>query len=143
MKMSILSKFLIVNLVLITLACNVKKGNSSVQPSIMKDSVVYRGCQENIRMTAGAVVVLQLEAIQGTGYQWLVKDSSPMLKQLNSDNLEYVKPVSKEVMAGQSGFQVLRFKALEAGEGLLRLEYRRTFEAGIEKSCVIKFRIDK
>jgi predicted secreted protein len=143
MKMSLLIKLLIINFFLITLACNVKKGNSSVQPAVMKDMIVFRGCQENIRVAAGAVVVLELEAIQGTGYQWLVKDSLPILKQLNSGNLEYMVPDSKEVMAGKAGFQVLRFKALETGEGILRLEYRRTFEAGIEKSCVIKFRIDK
>jgi predicted secreted protein len=143
MKMSFLTKLLIINFCVISLACNVRKGNSNVQSAGTKGTVVFRGCQENIRVAAGDVVVFQLEAIQGTGYQWMVKDSLPMLKQLDSGNLEYVVSDSREVMAGKAGFQVLRFKAVGAGEGTLRLEYKRTFEAGIEKSCVIKCLVEK
>jgi len=44
-------------------------------------------------------------------------------------------------MPGQKGLQILQFKAIEKGEGIIQLDYKRTFEKGIEKSCVIKIEI--
>jgi predicted secreted protein len=140
---SLLKKGGIIFLILIAVACNVKKGNSSGQSAVMKDTVSFLGCQDQIRLKAGSIAEIKLEAIEGTGYQWLVKEPSPLLKQLHADMLMYSSSENKEGMTGKAGYQILLFMAVEAGEGVIRLEYKRTFEPGVDKSCSIKFTVEK
>lgn len=127
-------------LFLITVACNVNKGNSVIKESRMNDTIVFTGCQEEISLKAGSLVEIKLEAIKGTGYQWLLKDPCPLLQQIETDAIKYI---SSEVnMPGQKSWQVLQFKAMKKGECVIQLEYKRVFEKGIEKSCTIKIIID-
>ena len=72
----------------------------------------------------------------------MVKEPSPLLQQLGSDVLEYSSPENRESMPGQAGFQILRFKALNKGNGEVLLEYKRTFEQQVEKSCRIKIEVE-
>jgi predicted secreted protein len=130
-------------IILVTFSCNVRKGNSTGNKTSMKDALVFIGCQEQIKLAVGTVAVIKLEAIEGTGYQWLVKGPTTLLQQIGADLLEYSASENKEGMPGKASFQVLRFKAVTAGEEVIQLDYKRTFEAGIEKSCIIKFIIEK
>ena len=141
--------YLIRNLCLICcvpliLACTGdNSGVSSVQQeSAAKDTPLVVGCQEKINATVGKIIEIRLEAIQGTGYQWLLKGESPLLEPIQSDVLRYAPPDANEVMAGRKGFQILEFKAVKKGEGQIQLEYRRTFEKGIEKSCTMKIVVE-
>jgi predicted secreted protein len=127
---------------IIAISCNVNRGNASHQKTQMKDTLVYTGCQEKIILKTGSTVEIRLEAIQGTGYQWILKEPSPLLQQLGSDVLEYSSPENRENMVGQAGFQILRFKALNIGIGEVLLEYKRTFEEQVEKSCRIKIEVE-
>jgi len=108
----------------------------------MKDTLVFTGCREKLSIKAGSVVEIRLEAIQGTGYQWLLKEPSPLVQQINPDVLEFTSQEMKEGTPGEAGFQVLRFKALEKGSGEVLLEYRRTFENTVEKSCRMKIEVE-
>ena len=138
----IIKKVSIICTLIMVISCNFNKGNSVRQESMMKDTLVFTGCQEKISLKAGSVAEIRLEAIQGTGYQWLLKEASPILQQLGSDVLEYSSPENKENMTGQAGLQVLRFKALNKGNVEVLLEYKRTFENQVEKSCRIKIEIE-
>ena len=138
---NIIQRLCIICILFIAVACNIKRGNSVSKDSPMKDALVLTGCQEKIEMEVGSTVEIKLEAITGTGYQWLLKTPSPLLEQLEPDILRYSTPENKEVMPGRESFQVLRFKALEKGKGQIELQYKRTFEEGIEKSCVIDIEI--
>lgn len=138
---TLIKKLGIVLILFTAMTCNVKTGNSSSQKSAMKDTLVFVGCQEKIKLEAGSIAELKLEAIQGTGYQWLLKDKPGLVEQIGPDALEYSVPEDKEGMTGAGGFQVLRFRALKTGTEKLQLEYRRTFEGGVEKSCVIEVEV--
>ena len=142
MSTNFFQKIGIVCFLFVIIACNVNKDKSISQESRMKNTLVFTGCQEKIGMKAGSTAEIRLEAIQGTGYQWIVKEPSPLLQQLGSDVLEYSSPENKENMPGQAGFQVLRFKALNKGNGEVLLEYKRTFEEKVEKSCRIKLEVE-
>ena len=119
------------------IACNVNRGKSVSQGSRMDDTIVYTGCQEKISLKAGSTFEIRMEAISGTGYQWMIKAAVPFLKSLNSDELEFIPPETRENMPGQNGFQVLRFKTLNKGSGEILLEYKRVWEEKAEKSCRI------
>lgn len=108
----------------------------------MKDTISFTGCQEKITISEGSVFEIKLEAISGTGYQWLMKESTLLVEQLEPDELNYSSAEDKEEMPGHETYQILQFKALGKGEGMIKLLYRRTFEEGIEKSCEIKIQIE-
>ena len=142
MLTTIIRRFGLIFFLIIAVSCNVNRSSSSNQNTQMKDTLVYTGCQEIISLKTGTTVEIKLEAIQGTGYQWMVKEPSPLLQQLGSDVLEYSSPENRESMPGQAGFQILRFKALNKGNGEVLLEYKRTFEQQVEKSCRIKIEVE-
>lgn len=124
------------------IACNVHRGKSVSQEAQMNDTVIFTGCQERIGLKEGSVAEIRLEAISGTGYQWVMKDTASLLKSLNSDELEFIPSKNTENMPGQGGFQVLRFKALKKGNGEIFLEYKRPWEEKTEKSCRIIIQVD-
>ena len=132
----------IICLLVLGIACNAKKGNSAKQDPVMRDTIAFVGCQEKISINAGSIFEIKLEAISGTGYQWLVKESSPLIVQLEPDVLKFATQENKEGVPGHEGFQILQFKAVQKGEAVIKLEYRRTFEEGIEKSCDIKVQVE-
>jgi len=137
-----IQRFGVALLLLLAFACNTRKGNSVNQQSPMKDTLVFVGCQEKISMTVGSIVEIKLEAIKGTGYQWILKEPSPLIQQIETDVLKYSTSEGKEDIPGQKSYQVLQFKALEKGKGKIELEYKRTFEKGIEKTCLIEIEIE-
>ena len=137
-----IQRFGITLMMLLTIACNTRTGKSVNQQSPMKDTLVFIGCQEKISMKVGSIVEIKLEAIKGTGYQWILKEPSPLIQQIETDVLKYSTPESKEDIPGQKSYQVLQFKALEKGKVKIELEYKRTFEKGIEKTCLIEIEIN-
>jgi predicted secreted protein len=126
------------------LACTGNSGVPVQEKSAAKDTLLVVGCQEKINATVGKIIEIRLEAIQGTGYQWLQKGESPLLEPIQSDVLRYASPDANEEMPmpGRKGFQILEFKAVKKGEGQIQLEYSRTFEKGIEKTCTMKIVVE-
>ncbi len=140
MIVQFIKRFVLICLMFIAVGCNVNKGNSS--RTQMKDTVQFTGCQEKISLKADDILEIRLEAIQGTGYQWVVKEPLPFLQQLESDVLQYSPAEGKEPTPGLAGYQILRFKVLSKGEGVIQLEYKRTFEGQVEKSCEMKIKAE-
>jgi len=136
----LIRKFGIIWLSFVMIACNANKGKSVNQESTMRDTLVFTGCQEQITLKPGAVFEIKLEAVKGTGYQWLLKEPSLLLQEIEADEIRYSS--DEENKPGQNSFQILQFKALKKGEGVINLEYRKTFEKNIEKSCTVKIIIE-
>jgi predicted secreted protein len=108
----------------------------------MNDTLKIEGCQDKIKIKVGSVVEIKLEAIPGTGSQWLLKDSSQLLQLLDGDNLKFSTPDTKQPTPGQKGRQALHFKAIKKGEETIHLEYKRTWETEISDSCKIKIEVN-
>lgn len=136
----IIRKCGILLLFFIIMACNANKGNSSIKDSRMNDTLVFTGCQKEITLKTGSLFEIKLEAVKGTGYQWLLKEPCQLLQLIENDVIRYSS--DEENKPGQKSYQVLQFKALKKGEGIIQLEYKRTFEKGIENTCSIKIVID-
>ncbi|WP_242205183.1 protease inhibitor I42 family protein [Aestuariivivens insulae] len=117
-------------------ACNNHKkyvNNNSIAAQ-NNDTLVLNGCQKNIKVAKGTIIEIQLEAVPVIGYEWILKDASKHLKEHKTDILKYTE-------LGQTNFQVLYFEAKKRGTETIQLEYRRVFEKGIKKMCVINIEI--
>jgi len=106
----------------------------------MRDTLVFTGCQEQINLKPGAVFEIKLEAVKGTGYQWLLKEPCQCLQMIENDVIRYSSDGENKL--GQKSYQILQFKVLKKGKEIIQLEYKRTFEKGIEKTCSIKIVIE-
>ncbi|MDH4139775.1 MAG: protease inhibitor I42 family protein [Coriobacteriia bacterium] len=75
---------------------------------------------------AGRVLRVELPSNPTTGYGWQVMDLPEQLRQVGEIEYE-ADPVDEEIV-GAGGTEILRFEGVEAGNGTLRLEYRRAWE---------------
>lgn len=106
------------------------------------DTVKIQGCQDMIKMKAGSIVELKLEAVPGSGYQWLLKDPSQLLELLDADNLKFTTAETEKPTPGKSGHQILHFKAIKKGNETIKLEYKRTWEKEVTDNCVMKVEVN-
>lgn len=141
MSTYILARFCIISFFFITITCNVNNGHTNSQKGSMNDTLKIEGCQANIKMDVGSIVELKLNATPGSGYQWLLKDSSKLLQQMGADSLKFSNPETEQPMPGQPGKQILHFKAMKKGEEMIHFIYKRIWENEIIDSCSIKFEV--
>ena len=127
------------------LACNAKSGGTgNSQTAGSGDTIKIEGCPEAaVKGKVGGILELKLEAVPGSGYQWLVKDSLPFLVLQDRDSLKFTKPDTQEPTPGMSGHQLLHFKMVSEGTGTLKLEYKRTWESELMNTCEMKIEVSK
>ena len=142
MSAYILERIFMMSFLFIAITCNVNNGKTNSQKVQMNDTLKIEGCGENIKMDIGSIVELKLNTIPGAGYQWLLKDSSQLLQQLGADSLKFSKPESGQPPVGQQGYQFLHFKAVNKGEEIIHLVYKRIWEQEIADSCAIKVEVN-
>ena len=123
------------------MACNVNSGKSGIQQTSVADTVQIDGCKDSVRVKSGGILELKLNAIPGSGYQWLLKDSAKLLQLLDADSLKFSRPDVENPAPGRPGFQFLHFKAIKKGNEVLNLEYKRTWEKDIEDQCRINVEV--
>jgi predicted secreted protein len=130
-------------LLFVIAACNANGGSARKgQKMSGNDTIKVNGCQESsIRAKVGSILELKLEAVPGSGFQWLQKEPSQMLQLLDPDSLKFTRPESSEPTPGSSGHQVLHFKVIKEGTGTLRLEYKRTWESELMNQCELKIEV--
>ena len=118
------------------IACNNygKYANNNPLSVYSNDTLVFNGCQENIKAAKGSIVEIQLEAVPAIGYEWIQKDTSTFLKPHKTDLLKYIK-------LEQTNFQVLYFEAKRRGAETIQMEYKRVFEKDIKKTCKINVEV--
>lgn len=138
----ILERILMMGFLFIAFTCNVNNGKTNSQKVQMSDTLKIEGCQENIKMDIGSIVEIKLEAIPGTGSQWLLKDSLQLLQQLGADRIQFSKPETGQPPVGQKVYQILHFKAVNKGEEIIHLVYKRIWEKEIADSCAIKVEVN-
>lgn len=136
MNRFISSSFGLVSCCLITFACKLNNGQSPNKRLSSNDTLVIVGCQDKIEAEVGSILEIQLEAVPATGYEWLVKDSTSLLKEHKTDVIKYHREEG-------NSFQVLQFEAISKGIEIIHLEYRRVFEKGVEKQCTIEIEISE
>lgn len=140
-----LSKLSFVVFLWAAIACNINSGSiKNSKNDSTGDTVKVDGCQENlIRMKVGTILECKLEAVPGSGYQWLQKDSPQLLKLLDPDSLKFTRPETNEPTPGAPGHQILHFKVMKEGTEILKLEYKRTWETELMNKCEMKIEVTK
>lgn len=133
----------------VIIACNANGGGTKqtqkeTQKVSMNDTIKINGCQGNqVQTKVGNILELKLEAVPGSGYQWLQKDPSQLLKLLDPDSLKFTKPETTEPTPGASGHQFLHFKVIKEGTETLKLEYKRAWETELMNTCEMKIEVTK
>ncbi|GAA3575002.1 hypothetical protein GCM10022395_25100 [Snuella lapsa] len=132
----ILKYLLVASFFWLIIACNNRKKYANNDPLLVQnsDTLVFNGCQESIKVAKGSIIEMQLEAVPVTGYEWIQKDSSTLLKAHKKDILKYIE-------LEQDNFQELYFEAKRRGTEIIHLEYKRVFEKEIKKTCTINLKI--
>lgn len=89
----------------------------------------------------GQRVTVRLDANRTTGYTWLLPagEVAQGLVQPMHPESRYDQKIDGIYSMGVGAIEVWEFKAVRAGEGTLRLEYRRPFEQGIEPLRIVDF----
>jgi len=83
-----------------------------------------------IETEVGQILAISLESNPTTGFGWeLVELEDPILQLMGE--AEFQPSESKEVV-GAGGTETFRFKAVIAGQTILTLVYRRSWEEGVE-----------
>jgi inhibitor of cysteine peptidase len=84
-------------------------------------------------LTVGETVSVRLDANRTTGYTWLLADATIAKGALIPVHPEsrYERDINGIYSMGAGAMEIWEFQAVEAGEGALRLEYRRPFEPNV------------
>ncbi|MCO8170676.1 protease inhibitor I42 family protein [Pseudomonas sp. 21LCFQ02] len=81
-----------------------------------------------LTLSTGQTLILSLPSNPTTGYRWQVRDAAPgVLRSLGPE--VYNADQSKELVVGNGGQSVWRFKADSAGTGNLSLTYQQAWDA--------------
>ena len=91
-----------------------------------------------VDLNVGQILVVSLESNPTTGYRWEVAEiDDEILRQEGEAEYE-----AESDLVGAGGVETFRFKALAAGEGELKLVYRRSWEEGVEPIEVFSIEVD-
>ena len=114
---------------LLLLSTLVACGPTSVSPTLAADAqedVVLREAEADSRaiVARDGELVIDLEAVPGTGYSWaLVEHDASQLELLGDEMVE-----GDDDEPGARERHMFRFRALSAGTSAIELHYRRPFE---------------
>ena len=83
---------------------------------------------QSAELAIGEILTIELESNPGTGYAWSVIEIDETV--LVQDGESVYNETSEPGIA--SGTETLRFKAIGSGKTILKLGYRRSWEANVE-----------
>lgn len=94
-----------------------------------------------VDVKTGQTVSVRLDANRTTGYTWLLPagDIAHGIIQPLHPESRYDQKIDGIYSMGVGAIEVWEFKAIRAGEGVLRLEYRRPFEKGVDPLRIVEF----
>ncbi|MBW7990204.1 MAG: hypothetical protein FVQ84_09350 [Planctomycetes bacterium] len=85
-----------------------------------------------VELEQGQILVVTLESNPTTGYSWeQAENQEPILEQMGQPEFKQSLTGGRPV-AGGSGWEIFRFKAVSAGQMTLQLVYHRAWEEGVE-----------
>jgi inhibitor of cysteine peptidase len=100
-------------------------------------SVTDANSGESVALARNQQLVVRLPSNPTTGYRWaLAQQSTPMLEPEGAPTYE-----KGAGAAGAGGTETWRFAPTQAGEGTLRLEYRRLWEADAAPARVVSYKV--
>jgi inhibitor of cysteine peptidase len=103
--------------VILALACHAQAASPA---KVIKDA--DKGA--TVHLKVGSVVQLRLKSNPSTGYMWSVDpQSTPLMKLVSQSRTAPTKPG-----VGRPVFQIFKFQAVRAGDGVLLLHYVRSWE---------------
>jgi inhibitor of cysteine peptidase len=92
---------------------------------------------DSVALARNQQLVVRLPSNPTTGYRWaLAQQSTPVVEPEGAPT--YEKGAGAE---GASGTETWRFAPTQAGEGTLRLEYRRLWEADTAPARVVSYKV--
>jgi len=92
---------------------------------------------DSVALARNQQLVVRLPSNPTTGYRWaLAQQSTPMLEPEGAPTFE-----KSTGAAGAGGTETWRFAPTQAGEGTLRLEYRRLWEVDTAPARVVSIKV--
>ena len=92
---------------------------------------------DSVALARNQQLVVRLPSNPTTGYRWaLAQQSTPVLEPEGAPTYEKGADA-----AGAGGTETWRFAPIQAGEGTLRLEYRRLWEADAAPARVVSYKV--
>jgi inhibitor of cysteine peptidase len=100
-------------------------------------SVTEANTGGSVALARDQQLIVRLPSNPTTGYRWsLAQQSTPVLQPEGAPTYE-----KGAVDAGAGGTEIWRFAPTQAGEGTLRLEYRRLWEADVAPARVVSYKV--
>jgi predicted secreted protein len=85
-----------------------------------------------VELEPGQILIVTLESNPTTGYRWeQVKDQESILEQIGEAEFK-PSETGEPPLIGAGGWEILRFKAVSAGQMTLELVYHRSWEEGVD-----------
>ena len=91
-----------------------------------------------IRLEENQLLVVRLQANPSTGYGWQVAAPTEAVILRQADVFEFQ---AESELLGAPGTQTLRFHGLREGHTILKLEYRRPWESGVEPASTFRLEV--
>ena len=115
---------------LIVLAEHLFEGIPPVEPEEVNVSEDDAGSQ--VELEQGQILVVTLESNPTTGYSWeVVETQESILEQMGEAEFK-PSETGEPPLVGAGGWEILRFKAISAGQTSFKLVYHRPWEEGVE-----------
>jgi inhibitor of cysteine peptidase len=114
-------------------------GTQATAPAAKEIALTADNDGETVELSVGQEFTIALESNPSTGYGWEVLPMpEPVVKQVGEAEFKQDETSGRRV--GVGGTATFRFKAVEAGNGPLKLVYRRSWETEVEpiKSFSVK-----
>jgi inhibitor of cysteine peptidase len=110
---------------------------ASKAPPPVPLSVTEANSGDSVALARNQQLVVRLPSNPTTGYRWsLAQQSTPVLEPEGAPTYE-----KGAGAAGAGGTETWRFAPTQAGEGTLRLEYRRLWETDAAPARVVSYKV--
>lgn len=132
-----MKRFMLCVLIILLQACAGTAGK--VRGGVVE--LVAADHDRQVDVKIGQTVTVRLDANRTTGYTWLLpagEVAQGTIQPLHPES-RYDQKIDGIYSMGVGAIEVWEFKAIRAGEGVLRLEYRRPFEKGIDPLRIVEF----
>ena len=96
---------------------------------------------QRVDLKVGQLVTVRLDANRTTGYTWMLPSgelAQGLVQPLHPES-RYDRKIDGIYSMGVGAIEVWEFRAVRAGSGTLRLEYRRPFEQNVDPLRIVDF----
>lgn len=84
-----------------------------------------------VEVSAGDILVIELDANPSTGFAWEVEDLNTGILEQDGE-IEFVQQKTDQELVGGAETELIRIKAVSSGETAIKLIYHRSWEEGVD-----------